>query len=109
MEETVTIGSGNVFSDLGFENAAELQAKAALSICIEDALGDGRWTLAQAANRTGLTEGELEQIVRGDLDTFSPGRLIDCLNQLDRDVEIRITPSTGKRGCLTVAAGSSRS
>lgn len=102
----VTIGSGNVFADLGLENAEERQAKAMLSIHIEQAINEHDWSTESAARVAGLSVDELERLLRGDLDDFSLGYLIDSLNRLDRDVEIRVSPAQGRGGRLTVAVGS---
>src|SRR5438132_9536058 len=105
MDATLTPGTGNVFADLGFENAAELQAKAMLSIHIEEALKECGWSFDRAAEATGMPETALEGIVRGDLDGFTIGQLMDCLSKLNRDIEIRVTRAKERGGRLTVVAG----
>jgi predicted XRE-type DNA-binding protein len=81
---------GNVFADLGLENADELLVKADLAHAIKsriDALG---WTQAQAAERTGLTQSDISQISRMQTDGFSQERMQNVLRRLSMDVEISI-------------------
>jgi predicted XRE-type DNA-binding protein len=48
-------GSGNVFADLGLENADELLVNADLAIAINKELHARGWTRIKAAGRTSLT------------------------------------------------------
>jgi predicted XRE-type DNA-binding protein len=82
------VGSGNVFADVGRENADELLAKAELVRQISVAIEERGITQAQAADLLGTTQPTVSDLVRGRLSKFSMERLIAFLNRLDRDVEI---------------------
>lgn len=83
-------GSGNVFADICLENADELLAKADLADAINSEIRARRWTQAQAAERTGLTQSDISRIGRMKTDGFSQERMQYALRQLGLDVEIRI-------------------
>ena len=83
-------GSGNVFADLGLENADELLVKADLAHAINSEIRARKWTQAEAAARTGLTQSDISRIGRMKTDGFSQERMQYALRQLGMDVEIRI-------------------
>ena len=83
-------GSGNVFADLGLENADELLVKADLAIAIKKQIRVRGWTQTEAAERTGLTQSDVSRIGKIMTDGFSQERLQSALRRLGIDVEIRI-------------------
>jgi predicted XRE-type DNA-binding protein len=102
----VTPSSGNVFADLGFQNADELLAKAELVRQISNAIEDRGLTQKEAAAVTGTTQPKISELLRGHLSGFSMDRLIRFLNALDRDVEIIIKkkPRSRDHGQVKVSA-----
>lgn len=99
------VSSGNVFADLGRENADELLAKAELVRQISAAIEERGITQAQAADLLGTTQPTVSDLVRGRLSKFSIERLIAFLNRLDQDVEIvvRAKRRSEERAKFTVA------
>jgi predicted XRE-type DNA-binding protein len=89
-EVTFERGSGNVFADLGLENADELLVKADLAHAINGGIRARGWTQLEAAERTGLTQPEVSRIGRMKTDGFSQERLQTVLRRLGMDVEITI-------------------
>ena len=83
-----TVGSGNVFADLGFPNAEEMLAKAELAQKITSIIERHRLTQAQAANVLGVDQPKVSALKRGRLSGFSLERLVRFLILLGRDVEI---------------------
>lgn len=83
-----TIGSGNVFADLGFPNAEEMLAKAELARRITAIIARRRLTQAQAAGVLGVDQPKISALKRGRLSGFSLERLVRFLILLGRDVEI---------------------
>lgn len=81
-------GSSNVYKDLGFKNADEMQAKATLASRIIDIIEKKKWTQQRAAEELELTQPKISLLYRGQLSGFSLGKLIKLLNQLNQDVEI---------------------
>jgi len=83
-----TVGSGNVFADLGFPNAEEMLAKAELAQKITSIIQRRRLTQAQAADVLGVDQPKVSALKRGRLSGFSLERLVRFLILLGRDVEI---------------------
>ena len=69
-ELTFERGSGNVFADLGLDNADELLVKADLAIAIKKEIRARGWTQMEAAKRTGLTQSDLSRIGKMNTDGF---------------------------------------
>lgn len=103
----VTEGSGNVFADLGFEDADELLAKAQLASAISDIIDDRNLTQTEAAELLGTTQPKVSNLVRGRLEGFSLERLARFLTSLDRDVEIRVKrrPRSRDKSRIRVTVG----
>jgi len=102
----VTESSGNVFADLGVENAEEALAKAKLARAISVIITRSHLTQTQAAAVLGVDQPKVSSLMRGRLAGFSIDRLLRFLVALDRDVEILIKakPPTRTRGRLDVVA-----
>ena len=102
----VTESSGNVFADLGFENAEELQAKSSLVFEIASIIGKRKLSQVKAAAVLGIDQPKISNLMRGNLDGFSTDRLFRFLNALDQDIEIRIRPKarTSKNARVRVLA-----
>ena len=83
-----TVGSGNVFADLGLPNAEEMLAKAELAQKITAILTRRRLTQAEAAKLLGVDQPKVSALKRGRLSGFSLERLVRFLILLGRDVEI---------------------
>jgi predicted XRE-type DNA-binding protein len=80
--------SGNVFTDLGLENAEELAAKADLAHAINEEIRALGLTEAGAGRLCDLTQPQVSRIARVKLDGFSQERLRDALRRLGVGVEI---------------------
>lgn len=81
-------GSGNVYQDLGFYDAEEIQAKAALASKIISIIQTNKWTQEKAAIILGISQPKISKLTRGQFSGFSIGKLIQLLNKLNQDVEI---------------------
>ena len=87
-DDAVTVSSGNVFADLGFDDAPERLAKAQLAVEIKRRIEELGLTQAQAAGRLGVDQPKVSALVRGRLDGFSTDRLLRFLIDLGRGVDI---------------------
>lgn len=96
-------GSGNVYADLGLRGAEKLQIKAGLAIEITLALRRLGLTQAAAAQRMGITQPKVSDVMRGELSNLSERKLMDCLNRLGYDIEIQVRPAAESVGRLTLA------
>ncbi|CAB5515728.1 helix-turn-helix domain-containing protein [Achromobacter anxifer] len=95
----------NVLLDLGFEDAEELSAKAALALKLNDLIDQRGLSQMEAAALTGMTQPKVSQIRRYKLQNISLERLMRALVSLDQHVEIVVEPArrAHARG-ITVAA-----
>ncbi|HEV8431529.1 MAG TPA: helix-turn-helix transcriptional regulator [Pyrinomonadaceae bacterium] len=90
--EKIELGSGNVFADLGFEDAEERLLRVQLATEIAQLVKKKGWTQAQTAERTGLDQPKVSRLLRGHLSGFSADRLFVVLNRIGHSVEVRISP-----------------
>lgn len=96
----VTLGSGNVFADLGLPNADKLLIKSGLVIEITRAIRQLGITQEEAAKRMGITQPKVSAMLRGDFSNLSERKLMDCLNRLGYDIEIKCKASKKSVGNL---------
>ena len=85
---SVRASSGNVFEDLGCENADELLVKAELARKIGDIIAQQKITQSEAAKLLGIDLPQVSALLNGRLVGFSTVYLFRFLNALERDVEI---------------------
>src|SRR5487761_2801405 len=90
----VEAGSGNVFADLGLPDADKLKIKSGLVIEITRAVRKLGLTQQKAAKRMGITQPKLSGMMRGDFSNLSERKLMDCLNRLGYDIEIKVKPAS---------------
>jgi predicted XRE-type DNA-binding protein len=96
-------GSGNVFADLGLPDAEKLRIKTGLSIEIRKAIRGLDLTQQTAAKRMGISQAKVSGMMRGDFTNLSERKLMDCLNRLGYDIEIKIQPAAAEVGHLRLA------
>lgn len=98
-------GTDNVLLDLGFDDAEELSAKAALALKLNELIDKRRISQTEAAAITGMTQPKVSQVRRYKLQNISLERLMQALVSLDQHVEIIVQPArrAHARG-ITVAA-----
>ena len=95
--------SGNVFADLGLPNADKLKIKSGLVIEITQAVRKLDLTQEEAARRMGITQPKVSGMMRGDFSNLSERKLMDCLNRLGYDIEIKVKPASRRIGHLMLA------
>jgi predicted XRE-type DNA-binding protein len=98
----VEASSGNVFADLGLPEAEKLKVKSGLVVEIVKAVRRLDLTQEEAAQRMGLTQPKISALLRGDFTNFSERKLMDCLNRIGYDVEIRVKRANRRAGRLTL-------
>lgn len=96
-------GSGNVFADLGLPDADKLKIKTGLVVEIRKAMRRLELTQQEAAKRMGITQPKVSDMMRGDFTNLSERKLMDCLNRLGYDIEIKVKPTSGAVGHLMLA------
>ncbi|TCL04550.1 MULTISPECIES: helix-turn-helix domain-containing protein [Sodalis] len=88
MSEQIETGSGNVYEDLGFFDAAEMQVKAQLATKIAGIIRAKHLTQIQASELLGIPQPKLSGMLRGQFRGISEAKMMECLIRLGRDVEI---------------------
>ncbi|MDX2181816.1 MAG: helix-turn-helix transcriptional regulator [Bryobacteraceae bacterium] len=83
-------GSGNVFRDLGCENADAWQFKALLAAEIIKALDRERLSVRAAHARTGFAAADFSRIRNANLGRFTVERLMVMLNRLGQRIDVKI-------------------
>ncbi len=86
----VVCGTGNVFRDLGRNNADAEQFKARLAAEIIKVVDRERLTVRAAHARTGIAAADFSRIRNADLGRFTADRLITILNRLGSRVEVTV-------------------
>ena len=99
----VEFSSGNVFADLGLPDAEKLKIKSGLVIEITKAFRRLNLTQAEAAERMGITQPKVSALLRGEFSNLSERKLMDCLNRLGYDIEIKVRLATKRVGHLKLA------
>ena len=85
-----TRGSGNVFRDLGHENADIEQFKAILAAEIIKTLDREGLSVRGAHTRTGTAAADFSRIRNADLGRFTVDRLMSIINRLGSRVEVKV-------------------
>lgn len=89
-ELQVTRGSGNVFRDLGRENADIEQFKAILASEIIKALDREGLSVRGAHSRTSIAAADFSRIRNADLGRFTVDRLMLIINRLGSRLEVKV-------------------
>jgi predicted XRE-type DNA-binding protein len=106
----VVHGTGNVFADLGYPDAAERQAKLRLAYALNQVLAQRRLSQAEAAKVLGVTQPKVSALRNYKLVGFSVERLMTLLTALDQDVQIVISrkPRSRRSARISVVAARAR-
>ena len=99
----VEMSSGNVFADLELPNAEKLKIKSGLVIEITKAIRRLKLTQKAAAQKMGIPQPKVSAMLNGDFSNLSERKLMDCLNRLGYDIEIKLKPTSGPIGHLILA------
>jgi predicted XRE-type DNA-binding protein len=86
----MTVGSDNVFRDLGFPDAEaqNLLLRADLMSKVRDAARG--MTQVQAARRFGVTQPRINDLLKGKIERFSLDALVNMLAAAGMRVEVRV-------------------
>lgn len=91
-------GSANVYADLDYPDSEDMMVKAQLVTKIADIIRQRGLTQGRAAKVLGLTQPKISKLLKGQFHGISERRLLRCLTQLGRDVEIVVKPAARHRG-----------
>jgi predicted XRE-type DNA-binding protein len=97
-EITVEEGSTNVYADLGYTDAAEMQRKSQLAAEIARAIRARRLTQDGAAELLGIDQSKVSRITRGQFRGVSEAKLLELVTKLGHDVRIVVGPVRRRAG-----------
>jgi predicted XRE-type DNA-binding protein len=90
---TATLGSGDVFSDLGLPNPEQELLEARLTLQIYKIVKERGLTQARAAEILGIKQPHVSALMRNRAGNFSIGRPMEFLTALGQDVELTVKPT----------------
>jgi predicted XRE-type DNA-binding protein len=85
-------GSGNVYADLGLENAEELFARAQIGFRVYQILTGQMLKQREIAQLLNIAQPEVSHLMNGHYSRFTTDKLLDFLKRLDQTVIIQIRP-----------------
>jgi predicted XRE-type DNA-binding protein len=91
-------GGTNVYADLGYADAAEVQRKSQLATEIARAIKARRLTQQGAAELLGVDQSKVSRITRGQFRGVSEAKLLELVTKLGRDVKIVVGPVRRRAG-----------
>ncbi len=97
-EVAVEEGSANVYGDLGYADAAEMQRKSQLAAEIARAIKARRLTQGDAAALLGIDQAKVSRITRGQFRGVSEAKLLELVAKLGHDVKIVVGPVRRRAG-----------
>ena len=86
------LGSGNVFADLGLEDANELFTRAQLGFHVHQIISKKNLRQREIASLLGIRQPEVSHLMNGHFSRFTADKLLDFLKRLDQKVTIQISP-----------------
>lgn len=95
IDTTITIGSGDVFADLGFSPAESrnLQLRSQMITALRKFIEKEGLTQADAAKRLKVSQPRVSDLTRGKISRFSLDTLVNMLTDAGLEVDFRIKPS----------------
>ncbi len=84
--------AGNVFSDLGLDNAEELQARGMVGFHVVELLRDKDMKQREISHLLGIKQAEVSHLLNGHFSRFTIDKLLDFLKRMNQKVTIKISP-----------------
>jgi predicted XRE-type DNA-binding protein len=85
-------GSGNVFADLGLDNADELLARAQIGFHVFMILESRELKQREISDILGIAQSDVSHLMNGHFSRFTTDKLLDFLKRLNQKVTIQISP-----------------
>jgi predicted XRE-type DNA-binding protein len=101
--ELVDVGTGDVFKDLGFDDADERKLRTQLAIRLNDLIKERKLTQTAAAGIFGVPQPHVSELRHYKLSRFSSERLLHFITRLDKDVDIVIRPKAANHAAGLVS------
>ncbi len=94
IDTTITMGSGDVFTDLGFSPAESrnLRIRSEMMTALRKFIEKEGLTQADAAKRLKVSQPRVSDLTRGKISRFSLDTLVNMLTDVGLEVDFRIKP-----------------
>lgn len=97
--------SGNVFADLGLEDASELFTRGKIGIQVLRLLKQRNLKQREISDLLGIPQPEVSHLMKGEFQRFSEGKLLTFLKRLDTEITLHLRPrNAGNQGAETVVS-----
>jgi predicted XRE-type DNA-binding protein len=83
--------SGNIFADLGLEDAEELFTRAQIGFCVFKILEDKKLKQRDIARVLGIAQPDVSHLMNGHFSRFTTDKLLNFLKRLDQKVTIQVS------------------
>ncbi|MHC5598905.1 MAG: helix-turn-helix domain-containing protein [Nostoc sp.] len=84
--------SGNVFADLGLEDADELFTRGKIGIQVLRLLKQRNLKQREISELLGIPQPEVSHLMKGEFQRFSEGKLLIFLKRLDTEITLHLRP-----------------
>lgn len=84
--------SGNVFADLGLEDADELFTRGKIGIQVIRLLKQRNLKQREISELLGIPQPEVSHLMKGEFQRFSEGKLLIFLKRLDIEITLYLRP-----------------
>jgi predicted XRE-type DNA-binding protein len=85
-------GSGNVFDDLGLNDADELFARSQIGFHIHQIIESKNLTQKEIEHLLGIPQPDVSHLMNGHFSRFTADKLMDFVRRLDYKMVITISP-----------------
>ena len=94
IDTTITMGSGDVFTDLGFSPAESrnLRLRSQMMTALRKFIEKEGLTQADAAKHLKVSQPRISDLTRGKISRFSLDTLVNMLSDVGLEVDCRIKP-----------------
>lgn len=89
--------SGNVFADLGLQDADELFTRGKIGIQVIRLLKQRNLKQRDISKILGISQPEVSHLMKGEFQRFSEGKLLNFLKRLDMEITLYIRPRNGEK------------
>lgn len=100
---TIEEGSTNVYADMDYADAAEMQRKSQLAAEIARSIQAKKLTQTAASELLGIDQSKISRITRGQFRGISETKMLELVAKLGHDVTIHIGPARKRTGRLELA------
>jgi predicted XRE-type DNA-binding protein len=83
--------SGNIFADLGLEDAEELFTRAQIGFCVFKLLESRKLKQREISTILGIAQSDVSHLMNGHFSRFTIDKLLEFLKRLDQKVIIQVS------------------